>query len=42
MEVSEGWTSISGLLKRKDAKVFQLKPDILQTLKLTNGHISYY
>jgi hypothetical protein len=29
LDVSEGWTSISGLLKWKDAKVFQLKPDIL-------------
>jgi hypothetical protein len=29
MDVSEGWTSISGLLKWKAAKVFQLNPDIL-------------
>jgi hypothetical protein len=29
IDVSEGWTSISDLLKWKNAKVFQLKPDIL-------------
>jgi len=29
IDVSERWTSISGLLKWTVAKVFQLKPDIL-------------